>query len=347
MIASGDFSGNPALLQSSFGIKGHFELVVPRAASGLFYFRRDNDPGAHLAWRGPFEFATDTGQIESVCLIQSNFGQPGVGQLEVVVRIGNALAHFIRLTDESPYVWSGPHFFAEGVTGIPALIQGTFGARGNYELVVPRRDAGLAHYFRNNDPVQNLTWYHTADFGLGLGRVDLSSLVQTNWGAGSLFVVARHRRQGPGPRSRKVRSRRAAGDDTIAGVEDFVYFERIDLPPHAWSGPHSFLSHLTVQVMPFPVAIGRSVRVTVTARDAVNRAPVDGAEVLIDDDPTDTVGPVVIGQTNVPFRHTFQAITVRTFNPESRRWETDTIYPVGSVRAPGYVEAPIDWGFPP
>jgi len=159
--------------------------------------------------------------------------------------------------------------------------------------------------------------------------------------------VARHRRQGPGTRSRKVRSRRAAGDDTIAGVEDFVYFERIDLPPHAWSGPHSFLSHLTVQVMPFPVAIGRSVRVTVTARDAVNRAPVDGAEVLIDDDPTDTVGPVVIGQTNVPFRHTFQAITVRTFNPESRRWETDTIYPVGSVRAPGYVEAPIDWGFPP
>src|SRR4029453_3923647 len=71
-VAISGISGNPALLQSTFGIRGRFELVWPRASGGLSYYWRDNDPGARLAWHGPFNFAMDVGQVDAVSLIQSN-----------------------------------------------------------------------------------------------------------------------------------------------------------------------------------------------------------------------------------------------------------------------------------
>jgi len=342
IITSGDFSGNPALLQGTFGITGHFELVVPRAAGGMFYFRRDNDPGAKLAWRGPFEFAVDVGRVDSVCLLQSNFGPPGVGQLEVVARMGTGLAQFIRLNDDPPYVWSGPRFFAEGVAGNPAVIQGSFGTRGNYELVVPRVGGGFAHYFRNNDPVQNLTWNHTADFGMNIRAVESVSLIQSNvgsYGLGELFVVAK----------RGLRP----SDSDISNVEDgiravpgeLVSFRRSDFGPYAWSGPQSFLFYLALQVAPYPVEIGRPVTVTIHAHDAETGAVVDRV-VMLDDDPADGIGPRRIGRTNVPIEHTFTIHTDRQFDPETRSWRTLPYYPVGRVVADGYVDAEIDWGFP-
>ena len=197
LVTLGGVSGNPALLQSTYGIKGHFELVAPRVGGGLSYFRRDNDPGANLAWHGPFDFATDVGPVNSVCLLQSNYGPPGAGQLEAVARIGNGLAQFIRTSDDPPYHWSGPKFFADGVSGRPALVQGWFGSRGNYELVVPRLGGTLSHYWRNNDPGQNQTWNGPVDIATGLGPVNAVSLIQSNSGSGPgyLDVVAKMHRQ--------------------------------------------------------------------------------------------------------------------------------------------------------
>jgi len=53
--------------------------------------------------------------FDAVSLIQSNFGQSGLGDLEVVARCGNRLAHLWR-KDALPFTWSDPLFF-ENVVG--------------------------------------------------------------------------------------------------------------------------------------------------------------------------------------------------------------------------------------
>jgi hypothetical protein len=75
-------------------------------------------------------------------------------------------------------------------TGTPSLIQGTFGARGNFELVSPSADGGLMHYWRNDD-VPQLPWSGPAYFGQELGRVEGLSLIQGDYGnPGNLELVA-------------------------------------------------------------------------------------------------------------------------------------------------------------
>ena len=125
---------NPALVQSRFGRQGNFEVVVPSASRGLAHYWRDNDAGPPPPWRRSAEFITPAGPVDAVTLIQSNYGLPG--NLEVVARVGDRLAHFFR--DSGPrFEWSGPLFFASGVTGTPSLVQGRFGRQGNFEVVVP------------------------------------------------------------------------------------------------------------------------------------------------------------------------------------------------------------------
>jgi hypothetical protein len=43
------------MIQSTFGNKGNFELVVPIANGSLAYFWRDNDDD-FLRWHGPLMF---------------------------------------------------------------------------------------------------------------------------------------------------------------------------------------------------------------------------------------------------------------------------------------------------
>jgi hypothetical protein len=50
-----------------------------------------------------------------------------------------------------------------GVTGDPVLIQGNWGAQGNFELLVPQGQV-IKQYFRNNDDPA-LAWHHLRDFG--------------------------------------------------------------------------------------------------------------------------------------------------------------------------------------
>jgi hypothetical protein len=174
------FSG--FMVQGNFGAKGNFELVVPRVGGGMAHCWRDNDASG-FPWSGPTPIATEVGTVAEVpSLIQSNFG----ANLEVVARIGDRLAHFWR----DGAGWHGPTFFASGASGNPALIQGLYGGRGNFELVVPQATGGIAHYWRNNDD-PGLPWSGPTVFGEP-GGVEAVALLGSNFGApGNLEVVAR------------------------------------------------------------------------------------------------------------------------------------------------------------
>src|SRR5687767_11472093 len=73
------------------------------------------------------------------------------------------------------------------------MIQGTYGAVGNLELVVPSRYGGLVHCWRdNNSP--GFPWTGPSSFGSG--DVAAASLIESSIGgpgatAGPLEVVAR------------------------------------------------------------------------------------------------------------------------------------------------------------
>ena len=105
IIARG-VAGTPSMIQSTFGSKGNFELVVPLESGGLAYYWRDNDDG-HLRWMGPLMFGMRMGLVESVALIQSNFGDPG--HLEMAALTEGQLALFWR--DSGPdFRWNGPQY---------------------------------------------------------------------------------------------------------------------------------------------------------------------------------------------------------------------------------------------
>ncbi len=97
-------AGNPVLIQSRFGSKGNFELVVPAAGGGLVHLWR-NDDNPYLPWSGPTPFGQSLGAVDAVTMIQSNFGSPG--NLEVIARVGSQLQFFWR--DSGPaFNWNGP-----------------------------------------------------------------------------------------------------------------------------------------------------------------------------------------------------------------------------------------------
>lgn len=207
-------SGNPAMIQSRFGGRGNFELVVPLVTGGLAHYWRDNDNPA-LPWHGPIIFG-DPAVVDAVAMTESTVG--GAGVLEVVARVGGSLVLYTR--GPAPgFAWSGPVAVplagpAGGLdaSGIPAIIHGRFGGAGNYEVVVPLSSGGLAHIFRDNDD-RARPWSEAVQFGAG--NVEAASLIQSTFGSiglGNLEVAAR------------------IGQQTR-------HYIREDTAPFAWSGP--------------------------------------------------------------------------------------------------------------
>ena len=83
---------------------------------------------------------------------------PGIGNFEVVARIGDKLAQFWR-EDKAPFDWHGPFFIqGSGFTGNPSFVQSTFGSpTNNFELVIPLQTGGFASYWRDNN-AEGLPW---------------------------------------------------------------------------------------------------------------------------------------------------------------------------------------------
>jgi hypothetical protein len=165
-------SGQVTLIQSTFGTQGNFEVVVPLDSGGLAHYSRDNDAEG-FPWLALSVFATDAGKVEAVSLIQSTF----FDNFEIVVRIDDRLAHFWR--DASSGEWFGPNFFASGVSGTVSLIQGRFGAAGNFEVVAPLAAGGIAHFWRDN---QTFDWSDANVFAEDVGKVDEVCLIQGSFG---------------------------------------------------------------------------------------------------------------------------------------------------------------------
>jgi len=175
-------TGDPALIQSTFGNGGNYELLVPMG-NVIAHFWRDNDaPGfpwhraANLPCQcgsGPVSNADPLG----VAILESNFrpapNQPGT--FEAVVRFrpvtgvnGDQDYLGYYYFDTIGRQWYGPTSLSvggqpvTGVTGTPALIQSTYGISGNYEMLVPLGDR-VAHFWRNND-APGYPWQRAPDF---------------------------------------------------------------------------------------------------------------------------------------------------------------------------------------
>ena len=196
-------TGVPSFVQArpgTYGAIGNYELVTPLRSGGIGHFFRNNDDPS-LPWSGPVVFGADLGIVDAVSVIQSNFTSSGTGpgNLVVVARVGNNLYYFFR--EDVTFTWSTEQLITNNVTGNPSLVQarpGTYGSMGNFELVVPWRTGGLAHFFRNNDD-SSLPWSSPIVFGAELGAVDGVSLIQSNFssqaaaggatGPGNLAVI--------------------------------------------------------------------------------------------------------------------------------------------------------------
>jgi hypothetical protein len=185
VITSGN--GNPALVQSHYGIKGNFELVVPARSGGglLTYVRNNDDP--NLPWIGPTaQFGQTIGQVSAVTMIESNYSYPG--NLEVVALAGGNLYHLFR--DSTTLAWSSPVLIAGGIVGNPVLLQSHFGVQGNFELVALSASGGLVHFSRSNDT--NQAWSGPTAFGQSLGVVNAVTMIASNYSyPDNLEVIAR------------------------------------------------------------------------------------------------------------------------------------------------------------
>lgn len=190
----GPVFGRPALIQTTYGIKGDFEVVVPLATGGMARYWRANDDEM-LPWHGPISFGIDAGLIKGVSMIQGNFGEAGNLELAALDVGGHNLMHFWCDYGQS-FEWHGPNQISErslvpAFSGNPAMIQSGFEGRGRLELVVPRADGGFSYYLRNNNQ-PDLKWLGPFDFAIDAGFFDDVTMIQSNFGdTGNLEVVAR------------------------------------------------------------------------------------------------------------------------------------------------------------
>lgn len=183
---AGGVTGNPVLIQSRFGVKGNFEVIVPSDRGGLYHYFRENDREG-LPWGGPVWLFPELEKIEGVGFTQSNFEEPG--NLEVLINTDGKLLHAWRKSTP-PYEWklSPTPIIAEEVRGVPSIIQSSFGEKGNFEVAVPLKTGGIGLLIRNNDKL-GYPWEGMVRIGEGL--YDSVSLIQSNYNDGNLEVMAR------------------------------------------------------------------------------------------------------------------------------------------------------------
>jgi hypothetical protein len=168
-------AGTPSLIQSNYGIKGDFQVVVPLVTGGLGLFTRKNDQTG-TPWSGPEIFATNLGAIDDAALIQGDFS----GHLEVVARIGDKLAHLWRDQFQSPPVWSAPTYFATGVAGAPSFLQHRGPPHPFFDVYAPLEDGSVGRWLRIHGPLGLYVWQPEGPIGF-TGPVRAVSAIQSNF----------------------------------------------------------------------------------------------------------------------------------------------------------------------
>ncbi|WP_238295852.1 G1 family glutamic endopeptidase, partial [Caballeronia novacaledonica] len=196
-------TGNPVLIQNSWGHQGNFELLVPQGNVIGEYFRDNDDAQPSWHHSRDFGYAGSPRFPVGVSFMQSNYKGDAVhGNLEAVVRVAEAgkadVLDFWYL-DSRAGRWSGPFgLVADGrqatAVGDPALIQSSWGSPGNFELLVPS-NGGISRYFRDNNGAGG-GWHRMSDLSYPPNRSARSvALVQSNflgdWFHGNFEVVAR------------------------------------------------------------------------------------------------------------------------------------------------------------
>ena len=169
-------TGEPVMIQGSWGGQGNFEMLVPNG-NAVDQFARDMDnPARPWLYLRSFGGASPTvlGPTPvGLTFIQSSFKNDGVhGNFEAVIR---ARPPVVRQTDALYFFafdslrqqWVGGFPIQadgrpiDGVTGNPVMIQGDWGTPGNFELLVPRGNR-ISEYYRNNqDP--GFGWHFLRD----------------------------------------------------------------------------------------------------------------------------------------------------------------------------------------
>ena len=225
----GDLFGNdvgsaPALMQSTYGTKGNFEVIYQEGDRLRHWYRiNDEEP---FEWKQGELFGQNI--TSAPALIQSSYGN-----LEVVVREGGLLRHYFRTenekdrfqwqegeflssrtVDSAPALiessfgnlevvavegnrirhwfrdaqslkWQEGDLFGDNASSTPAFIQSTYGNNGNFEVIYREGDR-LRHWYRNNDE-EPLEWKQGELFGQNI--TSAPALMQSSYG--NLEVVVR------------------------------------------------------------------------------------------------------------------------------------------------------------
>jgi M6 family metalloprotease-like protein len=156
-------TANPALVQSTFGSQGNFEMLVGSGTQLLHYWRNNDAIGR--PWNGPFSVhdwkaATVPGSpVASISQqpIYISLLQIRGGDLAAVVVLetltGERSIHYV---ERNGATWTTSPVKGDdgktitGIMGGPSMIQSYYGQRGNYEMLVPMGKR-VVHYWRDND----------------------------------------------------------------------------------------------------------------------------------------------------------------------------------------------------
>jgi hypothetical protein len=95
-------TGVPAVIQGKYGLWGNLELVTPLQAGGVAHFWCNND-GSDFEWSGPTA-VFGTGDVLATSLLESNFGSPALGNLEVAAQDDKNVRLYWR-RDGAPWIW--------------------------------------------------------------------------------------------------------------------------------------------------------------------------------------------------------------------------------------------------
>lgn len=164
------------------GTHRNFELVTTGANGAVQHWWRQGGEGGDFSWHAGASFGNDCAACPTLTATTYN------RNFEMVfLTTQNLLHHWFF--DQASGAWTdGGVFGPPDAAGLPAFLQGNYGAPGNLEVVVGTADGKLNHWWRDNGPPW--AWH---DGGRFADQVAYSgpSMVQSQYGTqGNLELVA-------------------------------------------------------------------------------------------------------------------------------------------------------------